>query len=266
MEFGVSNILLSICIPTWNRSKTLEKALLLLFPLVNKYSNIVEVIVSDNASNDSTMEVIDNAILAFPQVALIKNRNQKNLGFYGNFKVCRELSNGKYLWLLSDDDHIISRNILSIIIDQLINNDLDSVFLDNIASKRDIDLEKISSRKLLYKKTVMLTLISSVIFKNLKCKDKLIHQRFYLNSFIGFFYFVSSLDLNKGNSIIVRGAVFDQGREKPSNYDFYKVFIDEQSEALDYLLEMGMDTRFKNRYENEILRHHVKGRYIIIKW
>ncbi|MDD5367633.1 MAG: glycosyltransferase family 2 protein [Anaerolineaceae bacterium] len=94
-------ILLSICIPTYNRAELLCKALESILPQVARRDQI-EVVVCDNASTDGTKDVVDRLIQSYP--LLRYHRNEKNLGFDGNIVVCIEQGRGRYISLFSDDD------------------------------------------------------------------------------------------------------------------------------------------------------------------
>lgn len=94
-----SNPLVSICIPAYNRASMIGDAIR--SALDQTYSPI-EVIVVDNASSDRIEEVVD--AFGDPRLKFVKNR--KNLGLFGNFNRCIELSQGKYLHILHSDDYI----------------------------------------------------------------------------------------------------------------------------------------------------------------
>lgn len=91
--------LVSICIPTYNRAEmvgtTIESA------LRQTYPNL-EILVVDNASTDTTEEVV----AGFRDNRLKYSKNQHNLGLFGNFNRCIELSTGDYIHILHSDDTI----------------------------------------------------------------------------------------------------------------------------------------------------------------
>ena len=93
--------LVSICIPTYNRAGMVGKAIG--SALDQTYPNI-EVIVVDNASTDSTAEVVGG----FKDARLRFVRNERNLGLFGNFNRCIELASGEYVHILHSDDSIES--------------------------------------------------------------------------------------------------------------------------------------------------------------
>lgn len=93
------NILLSICIPTYNRAEILSKTLNHIIQSPNKE---IEIIISDNASSDSTITSVKN--INDPRIKYF--RNNKNLGFDFNLLKAIEKANGKFVFLLSDEDYI----------------------------------------------------------------------------------------------------------------------------------------------------------------
>jgi abequosyltransferase len=96
--------LLTIAIPTYNRSACLVQLLEVLEPQLTGESR-VEVIISDNASPDDTPAVVDR----FMQrgVRLAYQRNETNIGADANFIRCYELAQGEYVWIFGDDDIIL---------------------------------------------------------------------------------------------------------------------------------------------------------------
>jgi glycosyltransferase involved in cell wall biosynthesis len=96
--------LLTIAIPTYNRSGFLRQ---LLDSLVEQVRNEprVEVIVSDNASTDDTASLIDERQrLGFRLTYL---RNAQNVGPDANFLQCFDSASGKYVWIIGDDDFLL---------------------------------------------------------------------------------------------------------------------------------------------------------------
>ncbi|WP_128694902.1 glycosyltransferase family 2 protein [Methanoculleus taiwanensis] len=89
----------SICIPTFNRAAMVGRAIE--SALGQTYRNI-EVLVVDNASDDNIEDVV--ASYTDPRLKFIKN--PVNLGLFGNFNRCVELSRGEFVHILHSDDYI----------------------------------------------------------------------------------------------------------------------------------------------------------------
>lgn len=96
--------LLSICIPTFNGGLRLQHTIDCILE-AKKGRPDVEIIVSDNCSND---EITKSIIKVYEDKGLIiANYNETNLGFNGNIlRIIEGIAKGNYCWLLGDDDYI----------------------------------------------------------------------------------------------------------------------------------------------------------------
>ena len=98
----------SIIIPTYNRVSYLLQAIE--SALAQDYPNL-EVIVSDNASTDTTREVVRKYVKD-PRFKYF--RNEKNLGMAGNWRrALYEYAVGDWAMLLSDDDYLLDNCYIS---------------------------------------------------------------------------------------------------------------------------------------------------------
>jgi glycosyltransferase involved in cell wall biosynthesis len=96
--------LLTIAIPTYNRSESLALLLEILAPQLDGESR-VELVISDNASSDDTSAVV--ASFQNRGLKLIYSRNETNLGADANLVRCYEMARGEYVWIFGDDDIIV---------------------------------------------------------------------------------------------------------------------------------------------------------------
>jgi len=115
------NPILSICIPTWNRSKILDISLKNFLDQI-KDVNLpeLELYVSDNCSEDETEQVVKKYISQ--GLPITYNRNESNIGAAGNFVKCMQWASGKYILLLGDDD-VLKQGALKYILDMLRGKD-----------------------------------------------------------------------------------------------------------------------------------------------
>lgn len=138
--------LLSICIPTYNRAHYLRECLdsiVCQFDDATVYKQ-VEVIVSDNASEDDTGNLVREYQEKFGNIHYY--RNEKNVLFDLNVVNAVEKASGTYCWYMGDDDAICSGGI-KLIVDFLIANDVAIVTVDTIPfvpgkniTKKEIEL------------------------------------------------------------------------------------------------------------------------------
>ena len=109
MPDGIAEPLLTLAIPTYNRADRLQLLLETLLPQAAAYRAQLQIIVSDNASTDTTPTVIASAVASFAAegIAVEVLRNPANLGPDGNFLGCLQAARGRFFWICGDDDIIV---------------------------------------------------------------------------------------------------------------------------------------------------------------
>ncbi|EKD23710.1 MAG: glycosyl transferase family protein [uncultured bacterium] len=103
--------LLSICIPTYNRAHYLKDCLesvVCQFDDEEVYRQ-VEIVISDNASEDNTEELVKEYQRRFKNINYFKNK--ENIGFDLNVVNSVEKASGMYCWYMGDDDAICNGGI-----------------------------------------------------------------------------------------------------------------------------------------------------------
>lgn len=98
----MSQATLTIIVPTYNRAAHLTRLLSALRSELQGLESLVEVLVSDNASTDSTPEVTTAAARDWPVLKI--QRHDRNLGPDGNFLSCVPRVSTRYFWIIGDDD------------------------------------------------------------------------------------------------------------------------------------------------------------------
>jgi glycosyltransferase involved in cell wall biosynthesis len=133
-----NNIVLSICIATFNRAMLIGETL---DSIVSQTTNEVEIVIVDGASTDNTGEIVKDYQKKFPVIRYIR------LAAKGGFDqdCCRavELARGKYCWLFSDDD-ILKPGAIKAVLDEfqhnygliLVNAEIRNVNLSKVLKKR----------------------------------------------------------------------------------------------------------------------------------
>ena len=103
-----SKLLLSVCVPTYNRAALLSQSLrAILAQITPAMSGLVEVVVLDNASPDGTPAVVGKAVADFPDAAVRYVRRPENIGCDGNFTDAPNQARGEFVYLVSDDDVLL---------------------------------------------------------------------------------------------------------------------------------------------------------------
>ncbi|MBV5330028.1 MAG: glycosyltransferase family 2 protein [Chlorobium sp.] len=125
--------LLTIAVPTYNRSKYLDQCLKRIQEeiedLTVDHRNLVKVFVSDNSSLDDTTQVISQ-YMSKANVVFDTVRNDENIGVDRNFAQCYTTATTPYVWVLGDDDLIVP-NGLQKVLDVLQNKEVDILYVNN---------------------------------------------------------------------------------------------------------------------------------------
>ena len=108
-------MILSVCIPTYNRARYLKELLDALIPQLDRCQpDSVELIISDNCSTDGTFNLCKSIARSYVRFW----RNEINIGGDRNFLKCIQEAEGEYVWLVGDDD-IVERDGVSHVVDGL---------------------------------------------------------------------------------------------------------------------------------------------------
>lgn len=128
----MSELILTIGIPTYNGERYLAETINSCISQIKKNNlKSIEILVSDNASTDSTEDIAKNIVNTYPN--LVKYfRNESNIGFDKNVIELFSKANGKFVHILGDDD-FYCENTLDFVLSFLNNNcDLSIVLLNMI--------------------------------------------------------------------------------------------------------------------------------------
>lgn len=126
----MSQLLLSICVPTFNRARWLKATLPLWIEEIRDFADECELIVSDNASTDDTRQFICSLSSDFP---LKYSRNPENIGGNPNFFKCvNELAQGTFTWVVGDDDAPTKGSVRRVLDAIKANPDLDFLYANYV--------------------------------------------------------------------------------------------------------------------------------------
>jgi glycosyltransferase involved in cell wall biosynthesis len=112
------NRLLCFCIPTYNRRDSLEAVLKSLVPQVAGYE--IPVYISDNNSEDSTLDMVRDVQKGYPFIFF--GKQEFNRGLDINMLEVIKMSTTKYAWWLGDDD-VVMDNAVDEVLSLLEQND-----------------------------------------------------------------------------------------------------------------------------------------------
>ena len=95
----MTNPLVSICVPTYNRASALRESLK---SICGQDYAPLDILISDNCSEDDTEQVCREIAKADPRVRYV--RQPRNIGLYGNHNFCIDESRGEFLCFFHDHD------------------------------------------------------------------------------------------------------------------------------------------------------------------
>ena len=241
--------LLTICVPTYNREKLVEKQLMFFRAQNNNNSEIlknVNFIVRDNCSKDRTalrLKKIQKTDNFFEYVI-----NNENVGLIGNVQLLLGDVNTEYVWFISDDD-ILEMNIIDYVLDIIIaNKSVEYFFLNFHIAKRLGYSGKLSKDQKDSKRAALeifrngygsLLLLTSSVYKTSNLVEIKDHKFSSLLSAPLFYSFYSCM---KGD-IYISNKVYIRFREGNASYSgiirVTKLKFEEYLSILNYLKEIG---------------------------
>lgn len=105
-------MLLSLCIPTYNRAPYLRQLLESITQSIPPGCQDLEIVISDNASTDDTASVI----LEYQQrLPIHVSRTEATIHAEDNFRRVTKMASGRYLWLFGDDDLLLPRTFTELL-------------------------------------------------------------------------------------------------------------------------------------------------------
>lgn len=138
--------LITLGIMCYNLEKVIEETLESAF--AQTYSPL-EIVVSDNASDDRSWEVIQRVVAEYrskpvedgmPKHTVIINRNARNLNIIGNLQKIADISHGEFIVKLDGDD-IAYPNRIEVIVDDWCRNNREALMIAHSHVEFDGSLE-----------------------------------------------------------------------------------------------------------------------------
>lgn len=257
------NFLVSICIPTYNCARHLKKAL---ESIINQTYDNLEIIISDNASTDNTLALLQE--FNDPRIKIYKN--SKNIGAENNFSKCVELADGEYIAIFHADDLYLPDMVQKQVEAFQDNPSIGAVFtLANYANDRDkvIGQSKLpvelKGKGIYYFPEIFLSILSNLNF--LICPSAMVKSKIYkeLTPFNGD-RFETSADLDMWLRILEKHpiAILDEKlmnyrlSSVPGSYHFGYLRTEQEDffRVMDYYLSvkssvLNIPHRVLNKYE-----------------
>lgn len=217
-----NELLLSICIPTYNRASILKKSLKLLLEQIRGYEDKIELLVSNNCSTDDTEQLVMDYIAQGAPISY--NCNEENLGMDGNFVYCFQHARGKYVWILGDDDFLVERAFKQLM-DVLQSGDYGLIHLKTKVD--DAKILEVMTDKVAFVGEISywITFISANIVRTKYVTN--IDFNKYMGSYFTLIPVYLSAAVSEPQNAMVRFATLDYAKDAVSNggYNIFEVFV-----------------------------------------
>ncbi len=231
--------ILSIAIPTYNRSHYLELLLASILRQYDSCASLIEIIISDNASTDTTNLVVNKYIEYGLEIQYVRNSN--NLGADRNIAQAFMLSSCEYVWVMGDDDYFLDKAIITVL-DLIQNNSktpLGIIYLNATSDKVDINSQvgeiefqqNISRDEFVKKINVFLTFISgNVVNKKIFLNNYNIESiNQYMDTNLVQLGWIYRIIINSNNFAIIDTKLLFAQADNSGGYNIFNVFAVHQS-------------------------------------
>jgi len=258
----MSSPLLTIAIPTFNRSSYLDRALNYLTSQPGITSKDVEIIISDNCSSDDTSVTVSKYISTGVNITYI--RNESNIGAEKNVVQCFNIAKGQFIWIMGDDDFLIP-NTLSRIVSLLSSNSgvgvcyIHNKWFTDPGASQFTNISKLNwaleadSIGFLNKVHYWTTFLSgSIINKKIITELKIDTGKYVGTNLPHLGWVLPAIFSGKGNIVIYDELIICQA-DNTGGYNLFKIFGKNFNAILDDFIAKGYDKRIKSIINSHLL-------------
>jgi glycosyltransferase involved in cell wall biosynthesis len=103
--------LLSLALPTFGRAQFLDAFLSIHLPILHKYN--VQLIISDNASNDNTLDVVQKYLNQYSVIKFYCNKQTESPD--RNFEIALGYADTEYVWLIGDTYQVDEETVKAVL-------------------------------------------------------------------------------------------------------------------------------------------------------
>lgn len=252
--------LLTIGIPTYNRSKYLRQLLEHLCPVWGNDPR-VEIYISDNCSPDDTKEVAKTFVQTYSSVRYY--RNSENIGADKNFFQIYKGARGKFV-ITNGDDDTFKNNLWNKVLNIISQDESAGVIGLRNAGK---DYQVIHGTTIPEYMSIMsywTTWITLIIF-NKKSIWELAQPDKHVDDHFNQLYLQLEILKNHPNFYIIAGDIFQPGMkgEGPGYYNYIQLFV---KNYIDILTEYsGLSKEQMSMLKLSIFQEHILKYYYLVK-
>ncbi|BBI33988.1 glycosyltransferase [Cohnella abietis] len=227
--------LLSICIPTYNRSANLDRCLHSILTQI-KTGTPVEVLVSDNASTDDTPEVVRRYAARYPFVKY--SRNSENIGADRNIYHVMRLAQGTFIKMQGDDDYCVEGTLMPLIDVVRNHSDCGIIHIHTHNNDRRVYTAE-GAQAFLSSTAIMSTFISGMILRK-EDLEQVEQPDLFLDSSFNQMYLQYAILTKNPKFCVVNWSMFHFEGNQPSGYNFGEVVIRSYQSILSHFIGKGL--------------------------
>jgi abequosyltransferase len=272
MQQTESQKLLTIAIPTYNRSYYLNLNLSQLCKQLSGHEHEVELIVSNDDSPDDSDEVVKSFISHGCDIKY--NKNKENLGAHRNFIQCLKMTTGKYLLLFGDDDVFLDGSLTKLL-DVLRNGEYGAVYLNVYGYKRDFikerPINKVSDiivysdvSKYINRVNFMITFMSSNIV-NTSLMDKHIRYEEFTSTWLTHTVWLFSAMFNAEHNASIEEYLIAAKVDNRGGYRLCEVFGVNFNKIFDFFIGKGYSEEYFVNINKKMLKWFFPSNILIVR-
>ncbi|OAB35263.1 hypothetical protein PMSD_13100 [Paenibacillus macquariensis subsp. defensor] len=227
--------LLSICIPTFNRAPHFEHCLQSIYSQIGN-SELIEVIVSDNASTDETAEIAHRYAALYSNLKVV--RNVENIGADPNIFKVMNLAQGKFVKLQGDDDFYVDGTLLPLLHVLHTHEDcgIIQIFVRNGDGRIWTD---VGMSAYLDATSIYATFITSIIMRR-EDLEKIEEPALFLQSSFNQLYLQYAILENNPRYCIMNSSMFTYAGISSDEYNFGEVIFRSYQSILQHFIGKGL--------------------------
>lgn len=256
----MNDILLTIAIPTYNRASFLDLCLTHICSQVINRPEPIELIICDNASDDTTRDVVAEHKVNGADIKYIVNDH--NIGADANIAQCFQLARGKYVLIFGDDDVLLD-GALDKVLPVISSNDYGIVYLNSYTFLRDYEKDRprkersgvqyySNHAKFIGRENYWLTFISGNIVNKSHVDHNLPIYSFVDTNLVQLTWTLSALFNANQNAYIEDYLVAVRGANS-GGYKLCEVFGVNINKIFTYFIEKGVEKRYFDIVNHNLL-------------
>lgn len=227
--------LLSICIPTYNRSSNLDRCLHAILSQLKDDSS-VEVLVSDNASTDDTPEIVRRYAARYPYLKY--SRNSENIGADRNIYHVMRQAHGSFIKMQGDDDYFVEGTLIPLI--DIVKKHRECGIIHIHVHNNDRRVYQTEGmQEFLRASTIMSTFISGIILRK-EDLEQVEEPTKFIESTLNQMYLQYAILSKNPKFCVVNQSMFYYGANQPSGYNFGEVVFRSYQSILRYFIGKGL--------------------------